>query len=862
MDVPTNVSCRPGFSSSSYRFHVKSTPLSHSTVLGKVNFSDCSGKTDAFYETDVAHILVASDGTLVVNRQMKHHNQVKSFTVHAWDSEGKKFSTNITLVDHGRRLLYSRGHVHSGHHNTELESPKISSLPVLTFPKFNSGLSRHKRAWVIPPMNVAENLRGPFPLQLVQIKSSRDKEITVFYSITGQGADRPPLGIFTIKREDGWVSVTVPLDREEYADYTLKCYAVSQNGESVEEPMDIIIRVIDQNDNRPRFTQKVFEGSVLEGVPPGTPVMNVTATDADDPNTENAILGYSILNQEPGEMFIIHRQTGVISVVTTGLDRESVNKYTLTIQVADMEGEGLSATSTAIITIKDQNDNPPLFISKTYTANVTENVVDFEILQLSVTDKDEPHSPNWRAVYRIVKGNEGGFFNMSTAESNNGILKVVKGLDYETTPVYTLLISAENEASFSIALTPSTATVTVFVLDQNEAPIFNPKEKTEQLREDHPVRRVISTYTATDPDKGQKQVIRYNISRDPAGWLEVNPETGVISSKAELDRESVFVQNNKYSAVILASDDGIPSATGTGTLILDLEDVNDNAPVPSPRDFEICNEEGVPVLLQIVDRDLPPHTSPFRAQLLRSSDKNWTVVLNEKGDGLLLTPKHMLKPALYPVYIRLFDAQGIFQDTVVNATVCECKGELYCPPKSAHFGPPVFSVVLAVLAAILALLILLLLVILFMKRRKSVKEPLLPEDDVRDNIYYYDEEGGGEDDQDFDLSQLHRGLDARPEITRNDVVPTLMPAPQYRPRPANPDEIGNFIDENLNAADNDPTAPPYDSLLVFDYEGGDSEAGSLSSLNSSSSGDQDYDCLNEWGPRFRKLADMYGGSED
>lgn len=49
--------------------------------------------------------------------------------------------------------------------------------------------------------------------------------------------------------------------------------------------------------------------------------------------------------------------------------------------------------------------------------------------------------------------------------------------------------------------------------------------------------------------------------------------------------------------------------------------------------------------------------------------------------------------------------------------------------------------------------------------------------------------------KDYDLSQLHRGLDARPDVMRNDVVPTLMPAPQYRPRPSNPDEIGNFIDE-------------------------------------------------------------------
>lgn len=56
--------------------------------------------------------------------------------------------------------------------------------------------------------------------------------------------------------------------------------------------------------------------------------------------------------------------------------------------------------------------------------------------------------------------------------------------------------------------------------------------------------------------------------------------------------------------------------------------------------------------------------------------------------------------------------------------------------------------------------------------------------------------------QDFDLSQLHRGLDSRPEVTRNDVAPTLMAAPQYRPRPANPDEIGNFIDEVSRAAAN------------------------------------------------------------
>ncbi|XP_008068240.2 cadherin-1 [Carlito syrichta] len=364
-----------------------------------------------------------------------------------------------------------------------------------------------------------------------------------------------------------------------------------------------------------------------------------------------------------------------------------------------------------------------------------------------------------------------------------------------------------------------------------------------------------------------EQRITYRIWRDTANWLEINPDTGAISTRAELDREDFeHVKNSTYTALIIATDNGSPVATGTGTLLLILSDVNDNGPVPEPRSLEFCQRNPQPHVINIIDPDLPPNTSPFTAELAHGASVNWTFDYNDPAqESIILKPKKTLELGDYKINLKLTDNQNKDQVTTLEVYVCDCEGAATICKKAQYIEAGLeVPAILGILGGILALLILILLLLLFLRRRTVVKEPLLPpEDDTRDNVYYYDEEGGGEEDQDFDLSQLHRGLDARPEVTRNDVAPTLLSVPQYRPRPANPDEIGNFIDENLKAADSDPTAPPYDSLLVFDYEGSGSEAASLSSLNSSESDqDQDYDYLNEWGNRFKKLADMYGGGED
>ncbi|MBZ3885141.1 Cadherin-3 [Sciurus carolinensis] len=625
----------------------------------------------------------------------------------------------------------------------------------------------------------------------------------IFYSITGPGADSPTEGVFTIEKETGWLLLNKPLDREKIAKYELFGHAVSENGASVEEPMNISIMVTDQNDHKPDSTQAVFRGNVLEGVLPGTSVMQVTATDEDDAiNTCNGVLAYSIHSQEPKDphdlMLTVHRSTGTISVISSGLDREKVPEYTLTIQATDMDGDGSTTTAVAIMEILDANDSAPVFDPQKYEAQVPENAVGHEVQKLTVTDLDVPISPAWHANYRIVGGDCGDHFIITThLESNQDILTTRKGLDFEAQNQHTLYVEVTSEDPFVVTLPTSTATVVVHVENVNKAPVFVPPSKVVEAQEGISIGLVISfIYTAQDPDK-EDQKISYHILRDPAGWLAMDPDSGQVTAAGILDHEDEpFVRNNVYEIMVLATDNGNSPTTGTGTLLLTLTDINYHGPIPEPREITICNQSPVP-----------------QAQLTHDSDIYWMAEVNEKGDTVALSLKKFLKQDTYNVHLSLSDHGNKEQLTVISATVCDCQGHVKtCPqPWKGNFIFPV-------LGAVLFLLLLLLVLLLLVRKKRKVKEPLLlPEDDTRDNVFYYGEEGGGEEDQDYDITQLHRGLEARPEVVlRNDVAPTFMPTPMYRPRPANPDEIGNFIIENLKAANTDPAAPPYDSLLVFD----------------------------------------------
>lgn len=77
---------------------------------------------------------------------------------------------------------------------------------------------------------------------------------------------------------------------------------------------------------------------------------------------------------------------------------------------------------------------------------------------------------------------------------------------------------------------------------------------------------------------------------------------------------------------------GSPIATGTGTLLLHLSDVNDNGPVPEPRTMHFCQRDPQPHTITIVDPDLPPNTYPFMAELTHGASVNWTIEYKDSGE--------------------------------------------------------------------------------------------------------------------------------------------------------------------------------------------------------------------------------------
>ncbi|XP_071348877.1 cadherin-7-like isoform X2 [Trachinotus anak] len=571
------------------------------------------------------------------------------------------------------------------------------------------------------------------------------------------------------------------------------------------------------------------------------------------------------------------------------MDREVRDQYLLVIQAKDMIGQigGLSGTTSVTVTLTDVNDNPPRFPRKSYQFSVPESVlVSAVVAKIKALDLDV--GPNAEMDYRILDGDGLGTFRIHTdPNTQEGMVILNKTLDFETKSSYTLHVEASNHyvdtRFLSVGPFSDMATIRLLVENEDEPPVFSSSISQMVISEAAAVGTDVGSVSAHDPDATNSPV-RYSIDRrsDVEHYFNIDSSSGLIRTNRPLDREISALHN----ITILATESLDPSQVGKAVVLVSVTDINDNAPsFAIEYQMFVCeNTKPGQIIetLSAVDRDEPEDGHHFLFSLtneavenlnftLRDNKDNTASVLTRRG-GFLQQDQlvHFLT-----VVISDSGSPSLSSTNTLSVTVCNCDLDGHQRSCSQRATPLVVGLSTVAAAAILTCVLTLLgVVMVTVAIRHRKREPLMMNDEreIRENIVRYDDEGGGEEDTEaFDMVAL-RHLNQTIQTLRD---PNLHPPGLPRTPESSMDKnqlFQEFIKDKLQEADLDQTAPPYDSLQTYAFEGNGSTADSLSSLNSLDSLDslnsmnlleseQNYDFLREWGPRFRKLADLYGNHE-
>ena len=233
---------------------------------------------------------------------------------------------------------------------------------------------------------------------------------------------------FYIKPLTGQVLVSGELDFESNPSYTLKIN-VSDLGipqQTSNELATLHIKILDANDHPPVFSPDDYSISIFENTTIETSLLTLITTDED---TDIATpLSFEILSGDRADIFDVKPDPSNIRLgilyTTAGLDRESVDSYTLEIIVKDEDG--LFDTCSVTITVLDVNDNGPHFVPSFFVGSILENIADPQfVVTLNAYDPDEPSNGS-PFSYTILNGtvNDNFIIRPSTADIfSNGIFR-------------------------------------------------------------------------------------------------------------------------------------------------------------------------------------------------------------------------------------------------------------------------------------------------------------------------------------------------------------------------------------------------------------------------------------------------------
>ncbi|ETN63913.1 hypothetical protein AND_004358 [Anopheles darlingi] len=444
----------------------------------------------------------------------------------------------------------------------------------------------------------------------------------VIYLIQGLSEENNVFSVATVNGK-GVVRLARSLDYERQHFYHINVLAVDRaiQGRINTGTAALLVRVKDVEDQPPEFlvTQPVVR--VSEDAPIGSEVMRVKAVDGDR-GINNRIL-YDISNNA-SELFEVDRLKGSVRT-RQKLDREDsgnpINGAFILEIVATEESKlkpRPSATMEITVIVTDVNDEIPRFRSPgPYECEISENAQQNTLATFLEGSRNE--------VFDYDQGTNGTFLlslqppsdifevipKRAINEATFGIrVKNPALLDYERLREINLTIVA---SEIDTPARRSVAQIRVKVLDQNDNfPEFGRPIYEIDVPENVSTGTVLVQISATDVDSGSygTRGIRYtNLTGSISSSLQLDPRTGIITVSSNehqlFDREII----QKHYLTVEAQDNGGRGNRNTVQLILNLLDVNDNAPVFLQKRYEVRLKENAfefesPITIEARDNDL------------------------------------------------------------------------------------------------------------------------------------------------------------------------------------------------------------------------------------------------------------------
>ncbi|XP_048371507.1 protocadherin alpha-3-like [Sphaerodactylus townsendi] len=258
------------------------------------------------------------------------------------------------------------------------------------------------------------------------------------------------------------------------------------------------------------------------------------------------------------------------------------------------------------VEIKDINDNAPTFPQKEQKVFVSEIRTPGSFFPLERAS-DADIGPNSLLSYTLSP-NDCFTLDIQRKHDESQLLGLFlkTSLDREVKTVHRLLLTATDGGKPELS---GTVQLAIVVLDENDnAPAFNQSVYKVQMTEDVPSGSLVVKLNATDPDEGTNRDITYSFQTQAPASLKniftLDSGSGEIRTKGKLD----FEENHQYEIRVQASDKGSHPMTGYCKVVIEVLDVNDNAPVMSLKSLTVPVPEDSPpgivvALISVSDRD-------------------------------------------------------------------------------------------------------------------------------------------------------------------------------------------------------------------------------------------------------------------